>query len=87
MPRGSRVTVKQYTDHQYMGNVCSGLGGSIHCKHMDYETGKRCGLTPYEHNYREPGVHKSDTYDRDAEFASVLQERQTGMRYEGQHVA
>ena len=48
---------RKVTDHEYMGNVCSGFGGSLECEMLDLDTGARCGRSPYEHDYR-PGKHQ-----------------------------
>jgi len=40
---------KWITTHPYVGNLCSGFGGRTECEHRDWDTGERCGKSPYYH--------------------------------------
>lgn len=67
--------LKFITDHEYVGNMCSGFGGRLECEMLDFETGRKCGASPFEHRYREP-KHKG-AYDK----------RETLEPYEARHRA
>ena len=45
------------TDHEYVGNVCSGFGGKLQCEMFDFVTGLPCRKSPYEHKYY-PAKHR-----------------------------
>lgn len=36
--------------HEYWGNVCSGFGAPLECRHI-LESGQKCGKSPFEHHH------------------------------------
>lgn len=49
---------RKISTHDYFGNSCGGFGGTLECMHVDWETGQRCGRSPFEHGY--VGKHRKD---------------------------
>lgn len=57
---GSPPLIRKISTHDYVGNMCAGFGGTAECRHVNYDTGEKCGRPPHDHGYRGRHVKETD---------------------------
>lgn len=77
--------------HEYTGNLCGGLGGTTECEHLDLETGRRCGKSPFEHRSVPPELARltpmTDQKPEDVGTVSSARKLHTRLNARAQHRA